>query len=80
MSYSILCLHTRFNRKEMERVMGDNTVYFTMLRDPVDVFESQYGYYKLEKQFGISLGNFEEKINNMQDIFRRGICHSPKDR
>ena len=60
MSYSILCLHTRFNKKEMERVMGGNTVYVTMLRDPVDVFESQYGYYKLEKQFGMSLGSFNE--------------------
>ena len=60
MSYSILCLHTRFNKKEMEKVMGDNTVYVTMLRDPVDVFESQYGYYKLEKQFGMSLGSFNK--------------------
>ena len=40
--------------------MGGNTVYVTMLRDPVDVFESQYGYYKLEKQFGMSLGSFNE--------------------
>ena len=40
--------------------MGDNTVYVTMHRDPVDVFESQYGYYKLEKEFGMSLGNFFE--------------------
>ena len=54
--------------------MGDNTVYATMLRDPVDVFESQYRYYNLERQFGMSLGNFIKSFKNMKEIVHRGIC------
>ena len=60
MNYSIMCLHTRFNKKEMEKVMGDNTSYVTMLRDPIEVFESQFSYYDLEKHYGMSLGKMKK--------------------
>ena len=65
MNYSLLCLHTRFNKREMEDLMGEGTAYVTMLRDPVDMFESQYGYYKLERKFGVSLGNIVSTQPNM---------------
>ena len=58
MNYSLLCLHVRFNKLEMEAVMGVGTAYVTMLRDPVDVFESQYGYYGLGGFYGMSIGKF----------------------
>ena len=57
MNYSLLCMHTRFNKHNMEQVMGKGTVYVTILRDPVDMFESQYEYFGLEKRFGMTLGN-----------------------
>ena len=55
---SILCLHTRWDYQEMEKVMGEGekTTYVTMLRDPVDVFESQWQYYNHEKMFNMSIG------------------------
>jgi len=53
-----MCLHSTYNRQEMEKVMGDNTYYVTILRDPVDVFESQYSYYKLWKHYGMNLEEF----------------------
>ena len=56
MNYSILCVHTRFNGDQMEKVMGKDAVFLTMLRDPVDVFESQYDYYGLYKKYGMSIG------------------------
>ena len=56
MNYSILCLHTRYDREEMDKVMGDKAYFVTMLRDPIQVFESQYSYYKLGEQFGMNLG------------------------
>ena len=56
MNYSLLCLHTIFNRPEIEAVMGSRTSYVTMLRDPVDVFESQYSFYGLGGFYGMSLG------------------------
>ena len=42
----------------MEKVMGEGekTTYITMLRDPVDVFESQWEYYGHEKMYGMTIG------------------------
>ena len=57
LNYSIMCLHTTYNRGEMDKVMEENTYYVTSLRNPVDVFESQYSYYKLWKHYGMNLGN-----------------------
>ena len=56
MEYSLLCLHVRFNKPEMEALMGPETVYISMLRDPVDVFESQYGFFGLQGFYGMSIG------------------------
>ena len=56
MEYSLLCLHVRFNKPEMEAVMGPGTVYISMLRDPVDVFESQYGFFGLQGFYGMTIG------------------------
>ena len=58
MHYSLLCLHTVFDKTEMEKVMGDGTTYITILRDPVDVFESQYSFFHLAEFYGMSLGLF----------------------
>ena len=66
MNYSILCVHTRFHGDQMEKVMGKDAVFLTMLRDPVDVFESQYDYYGLYKKYGMSIGEMDKK--------RREIC------
>ena len=56
-SNSILCLHTRFDKLEMEMVMGGpDTVFVTMLRDPVDVFESQWQFYGLHQHYGMGIG------------------------
>ena len=44
----------------MNEVMGskeDGTKYITIFRDPVDLFESAWGFYSFETKFGISLGD-----------------------
>ena len=53
---SILCLHTRFNMEEMDKVMGRDAAYVTMLRDPVSVFESLWHFYGLQGHFGMDIG------------------------
>jgi len=45
----------------MNEVMGskeDGTKYITIFRDPVDLFESAWGFYSFETKFGISLEEF----------------------
>ena len=56
MNYSLLCLHTVFDGSEMEAVMGPRTSYVTMLRDPIEVYESQYSFYNFRRFYGLSLG------------------------
>ena len=57
LEYDIMALHARYNREKIQAVMGDNAKYVTMLRDPVDLFESAYEYYRMYRKFGMTLGN-----------------------
>uniref|UniRef100_A0A3B3BML0 Galactose-3-O-sulfotransferase 2 n=1 Tax=Oryzias melastigma TaxID=30732 RepID=A0A3B3BML0_ORYME len=43
--FDILCSHMRLNTEELKKVMPPNTVYVTILRDPVQTFESVFSYY-----------------------------------
>ena len=56
MSYSMLALHTRYNQQEMEDVLGEGAIFITMLRDPVDVFESQWAYFGFGGFYGMTIG------------------------
>ena len=57
MEYDIMALHTRYNGQEVTNLMGSHAKYVTMLRDPVDLFESAYEYYKMYRKYGMTLGN-----------------------
>nr|XP_056709876.1 galactose-3-O-sulfotransferase 3 [Euleptes europaea] len=37
--------HLRFNREELRRLMPNDTIYVTILREPVTMFESLFSYY-----------------------------------
>ena len=53
---NILCSHTRFNKKPMNWLFPPETSkYVTILRNPVDNFESSFNYYHLGKQFGLGI-------------------------
>ena len=56
MQYSIMALHTRFQRKQMMEVIGAEAKFVTMLRDPVDMFESAYIYYRMFVKYNMTLG------------------------
>lgn len=50
----MLCSHARYNRAVLERVMPNDTVYVTILRDPVRHFESTFSYMEFSDILGIS--------------------------
>lgn len=56
-SYNIFCNHGKFDYPMMSRVMGDNekTKYFTMIRDPVELFISAW-YFTLHNKYNLTLG------------------------
>ena len=50
--YNYLTNHARYNRPEMDAVVH-NAIYVTILRSPVEQFESAFGYYELAKYIGL---------------------------
>ncbi|XP_022112244.1 galactosylceramide sulfotransferase-like isoform X2 [Acanthaster planci] len=52
--YNILCHHTRFSAKGFAEVMSPNAVYTTILRDPVEMYESSFTYNDIAFRFNLS--------------------------
>ena len=56
LEYNLFCLHNRWNGAEVEKLFdqGKKTqkkpIYFTILRDPIDLFISLWDYLELGKQ------------------------------
>ena len=77
--YNIFCLHNRWNGAEVDKLMGrmknQRPVYFTILRDPVDLFISLWDYLELGKIYnGITLEEFalSNKQGEYQDRINQG--------
>ena len=69
-TYDMLVNHARYNRKEMDTVVP-NATFISIIRNPVNQFESEYGYYEYEKQMKVSLSAF---LNNPQKYYsKRGF-------
>ncbi|XP_032870521.1 galactose-3-O-sulfotransferase 2-like [Amblyraja radiata] len=44
--YHIICNHMRFYKPQVEKLMPNDTFYFSILRSPVTWMESSFAYYK----------------------------------
>jgi hypothetical protein len=55
--FDILTHHLRFSAKGVSELLPNDTLKFTVLREPTALFESLYNYYRLNRSFeyGISL-------------------------
>ena len=61
--FNIFALHTKWSQSEVEKVLRDGAKYVTILRDPVDNFESLYNYVHFSDFFnGLSLEEFAQQI------------------
>ncbi|XP_041095848.1 galactosylceramide sulfotransferase-like [Polyodon spathula] len=45
MCFNIICNHMRFNEPEVRKLLPSDTVYFSILRHPADLFESSFHYF-----------------------------------
>ncbi|XP_060931165.1 galactosylceramide sulfotransferase isoform X4 [Limanda limanda] len=43
--FNIVCNHMRFEPREVSKLLPPDAAYITILRDPVDLFESSFHYY-----------------------------------
>ncbi|XP_054691324.1 galactose-3-O-sulfotransferase 2-like [Grus americana] len=44
--FNILCHHMRFLQSEVQKVVSHSAIYFSILRNPVQLMESSFAYYK----------------------------------
>ena len=51
--YNIFCHHARFS-PDILKVMPPNSIFISILRDPIDVFESAFSYFKMDHRMGVS--------------------------
>ena len=69
---NILCSHARFNQKPMNWLFPKQTSkYVTILRNPVDNFESVFRYMKLG--FGLGVGNGPDSL---ETFLKNGVSFS----
>ena len=58
LDYDMFALHTIWNKAEVERTLGPGAVYITILRDPVELFESLWVYAGFQKYYNLDLESF----------------------
>ena len=67
---NFLCSHTRYNKKTMHNLFPkDTSMYVTILRDPVDQFESVFNYMELGEIFGLG----KDPTESLMSFLRNGI-------
>lgn len=70
--FNIVCNHMRFDHQEVSKLLPPDAAYVTILRDPVDLFESSFHYYHraVPLTWRISGENkLEEFLNNPQAFY-----------
>ncbi|XP_022112249.1 galactose-3-O-sulfotransferase 2-like [Acanthaster planci] len=77
--YNILCHHTVFNARGMAEVMPVNSIYTTILRNPVPMFESLFTYNNMAYWYGLPNSRALELFLNRPNYYYRksdgGILH-----
>jgi hypothetical protein len=72
--YNILTHHSRYNYQSISPLMPNGTVFVTILRDPIDQFESTFDYFNLDKFWNIKFDSFGDqtfKISTKKNFFQR---------
>ena len=59
--YQAVVLHTIWNQEEVEQVLGKDATYITILRDPVDQFESLCSYSHFETKLHVDIEGFVKR-------------------
>ncbi|GIY06645.1 galactosylceramide sulfotransferase [Caerostris extrusa] len=68
-TYNILAHHARLNYKEIRAVMPRNSIYITIVRDPIEIFESSFSYYSFDKLFKCDIHKFIKHLPKFSNKF-----------
>jgi len=60
--YDAFAVHAMWNKAEVAKLLGKSAAYITILREPVEQFESMYSYMKFEKELGMTLQQYVDIV------------------
>jgi hypothetical protein len=58
LAYNIFALHTIWDRQEVAATLQPGATFVTILRDPVDLFESLWSYARMDNYYHTDLETF----------------------
>jgi len=58
MKYDLFCCHCVWNKAEVESTLGPGAAYITMLRDPIQQFESMWSFFGMANFYNMDLETF----------------------
>ncbi|XP_074067591.1 galactose-3-O-sulfotransferase 2-like [Macrotis lagotis] len=67
-SFDIMCHHMRFLQKEVQRVMPEDTFYFSILRNPIHLMESSFMYFKGTSSF-FNAKSLDDFLNHTSQFY-----------
>ncbi|XP_050711823.1 galactose-3-O-sulfotransferase 2-like [Eriocheir sinensis] len=62
MEPNIFAIHTKWDHDEVRKVMPEDTVYFTIVREPSALFQSLFVYSDFEKKKGMTIDEFVREV------------------
>ena len=60
--FNIFASHSKWNKKQVQKLVGIDAKFITILRDPIDVFESGFVYFNFEKQLEMDINEYVERV------------------
>jgi len=72
-NYDIFNLHTQWNSSAVRYLLGPKAVTFTILRHPVDLFESLYAYANFQTILKLTLHEYIQMLNVSQSLHQHRI-------
>ena len=69
-TYSMIVHHLRFNYEELQKVMPEDTIYVTILRDPLKLYESLFTYCDLGNELLGKKINLTDFANLYSDLLK----------
>ncbi|KAK8388813.1 hypothetical protein O3P69_020644 [Scylla paramamosain] len=64
---NIFAIHTKWDHVEVKKVMPEDTLFVTIVREPTALFQSVFSYSMRERVLGLTLDQYVRQVNFKQD-------------
>lgn len=71
--FDIICHHMRFDRAEVQRVMPNDSFYFSIIRDPATLAESAFSYYRSITPAFRNAPSLQSFLESPERFYKAGI-------